>query len=98
MYYPIIDKLKAFVESTKTIQTPLWNAYHFFTLYANAGNVTAKLIETTDNALDKYILAELNVLVATVKSALDEYKPDIAIKEFVRFSCIFLEAERCHLC
>ena len=82
---PVDKEGKVFVESTKTIQTPLWNAYHFFTLYANAGNVTAKLIETTDNALDKYILAELNVLVATVKSALDEYKPDIAIKEFVRF-------------
>jgi isoleucyl-tRNA synthetase len=82
---PVDKDGKVFVESTKTIQTPLWNAYHFFTLYANAGNVTAKLIETTDNALDKYILAELNVLVATVKSALDEYKPDIAIKEFVRF-------------
>ena len=82
---PVDKDGKVFVESTKTIQTPLWNAYHFFTLYANAGNVTAKLIETTDNALDKYILAELNVLVATVKSTLDEYKPDIAIKEFVRF-------------
>lgn len=82
---PVDKDGKVFVESTKTIQTPLWNAYHFFTLYANAGNVTAKLIETTDNALDKYILAELNVLVAIVKSALDEYKPDIAIKEFVRF-------------
>ena len=35
--------------------------------------------------MDKYILAELNVLIKTVGNALDEYKPDIAIKEFVRF-------------
>jgi isoleucyl-tRNA synthetase len=82
---PVDSDGKVFVESTKTIQTPLWMAYHFFTLYANAGNVTAKIIETTDNALDKYILAELNVLIGVVKSALDEYKPDVAIKEFVRF-------------
>ena len=82
---PVDKEGKVFVDSTKTIQTPLWNAYHFFTLYANAGNVTAKLIETTDNVLDKYILAELNVLINTVTSALDEYKPDFAIKEFIRF-------------
>ena len=76
---------KVFAESTKTILTPLWNAYHFFTLYANAGNVTARENTTSDNALDKYIIAELNELITVVGNALDEYKPDVAIKEFVRF-------------
>lgn len=76
---------KVFTESTKTILTPLWNAYHFFTLYANAGNITARDDANSGNALDKYILAELNELVRTVGAALDEYKPDAAIKEFVRF-------------
>lgn len=74
-----------FNESIKTILTPLWNAYHFFTLYANAGNITATEDTSSENALDKYILSELNVLIKTVGSSLDEYKPDIAIKEFVRF-------------
>ena len=82
---PVDKEGKVFVDSTKTIQTPLWNAYHFFTLYANAGNVVAHEIDVADNPLDKYILAELNVLVRVVKNALDEYKPDVAIKEFVRF-------------
>ena len=82
---PVDKEGKVFVESTKTIQTPLWNAYHFFTLYANAGNVTAHEIVNPTNALDKYILAELNVLIDVVKNALTEYKPDVAIKEFVRF-------------
>ena len=76
---------KVFAESTKTILTPLWNAYHFFTLYANAGNVTACENTTSDNALDKYIIAELNELITVVGNALDEYKPDVAVKEFVRF-------------
>ena len=76
---------KVFAESTKTILTPLWNAYHFFTLYANAGNVTARENTTSDNALDKYIIAELNELITVVGNALDEYKPDVAVKEFVRF-------------
>ena len=74
-----------FNDSIKTILTPLWNAYHFFTLYANAGNITVENEPSSDNLLDKYILAELNELVKTTTSALDEYKPDIAVKEFVRF-------------
>ena len=74
-----------FNEPIKTILTPLWNAYHIFTLYANAGNITATNDDSSENPLDKYILSELNVLVKTVGDALDEYKPDIAVKEFVRF-------------
>ena len=82
---PVDKEGRVFAESTKTILTPLWNAYHFFTLYANAGNITAHDASASDNALDKYIIAELNELVAVVGNALDEYKPDAAIKEFVRF-------------
>ena len=76
---------KVFTESTKTILTPLWNAYHFFTLYANAGNITAQETTNSENVLDKYILAELSELISVVSTALNEYKPDVAIKEFVRF-------------
>ena len=82
---PVDKEGRVFAESTKTILTPLWNAYHFFTLYANAGNITAHDAGASDNTLDKYIIAELNELVAVVGNALDEYKPDAAIKEFVRF-------------
>ena len=76
---------RVFNDTIKTILTPLWNAYHFFTLYANAANITVKKNPDSDNVLDKYILAELNELIKTTTSALEEYKPDIAIKEFVRF-------------
>lgn len=78
---------KVFNEPIKTILTPLWNAYHFFTLYANAGNITAKMttMAKTENVLDRYILSETGILVNVVEKSLSEYKPDIAVKEFVRF-------------
>lgn len=76
---------KVFSDATKTILTPLWNAYHFFTLYANAGGITANDNVANGNVLDKYIVAELNELIRVTGDALDEYKPDVAIKEFVRF-------------
>lgn len=81
---PVDKEGKVFSETAKTILTPLWNAYHFFTLYANAGGITAGP-GVSDNALDKYIVAELNELIQTTDRALAEYKPDSAIKEFVRF-------------
>lgn len=82
---PVDKEGKVFAEPIKTILTPLWNAYHFFTLYANAGGVTANADINSQNPLDKYILAELNELIGVVGGALDEYKPDAAIKEFIRF-------------
>ena len=82
---PVDNKGNVFSETIKTILTPLWNAYHFFTLYANAGNITAIDDTSSQNALDRYILSELNLLIKIVGTALDAYKPDVAIKEFVRF-------------
>lgn len=76
---------KVFNETTKTILTPLWNAYHFFTLYANAGNIIAGGTPASENALDKYILAELDELTSVVGHALDAYAPDGAVAAFVRF-------------
>ncbi len=82
---PVDKDGKVFLDTIKTILTPLWNAYHFFTMYANAGNVTAREIQSPENPLDKYILAELNVLIDVVADSLNTYKPDVAVKEFVRF-------------
>ena len=74
-----------FNDAIKTILTPLWNAYHFFTLYANAGNITVEKEPDCENLLDKYIVAELNELIKITTVSLNEYKPDVAVKEFVRF-------------
>lgn len=82
----LVDKAgKVFNEPIKNIMTPLWNAYHFFTLYANAGKITADASSVGDNVLDKYILSELDELIGAVSGALDEYKPDAAVKEFTKF-------------
>ena len=40
---------------------------------------------SSTNPLDKYIVAELNEVIRITTNALDEYKPDVAVKEFVRF-------------
>jgi isoleucyl-tRNA synthetase len=55
---------------------PLWNSYYFFALYANAESYTARSRTSSDNVLDRYILAKTRALVSTVEAELDEY--DIA--------------------
>jgi isoleucyl-tRNA synthetase len=50
---------------------PLWNAYSFFTLYANIDGVKAKMITTADAELDRYILGKTAELVKGVETAMD---------------------------
>ncbi|MDR2268947.1 MAG: isoleucine--tRNA ligase [Rickettsiales bacterium] len=82
-----IDKKgNVFNESIKTILTPLWNAYHFFTLYANAGKIKVsdgKKSELT--ALDSYILAEFDELARIANDALDSYAPERAVAAITKF-------------
>jgi isoleucyl-tRNA synthetase len=53
---------------------PLWNAWYFFTLYANADGVTAGTARfSATGVLDRYVLAKLQQAVATVTDALDSY-------------------------
>ena len=52
---------------------PLWSAYNFFTLYANADGVQAKRITRSENMLDRYILAKAKQAVLKVQTSLDAY-------------------------
>ncbi|MFI5695667.1 isoleucine--tRNA ligase [Kribbella sp. NPDC051586] len=55
---------------------PLWNAWSFFTLYANAADTEGTWSTTSPHVLDRYLLASLRTLVADVQTHLDRY--DIA--------------------
>ena len=52
---------------------PLWSAFNFFTLYANADGVKAKAITSSENMLDRYILAKAKAAVNQVKKSMDAY-------------------------
>jgi len=53
---------------------PLWNAWYFFTLYANADSVSADTARTeAAGVLDRYVLAKLGQAVVTVTEAMDAY-------------------------
>lgn len=69
----------------RTLLIPIWNAYYFFTLYANIDGIKANKIETSENILDKYILSKQNNLIKNVEESLDNYNIPLACKEIHDF-------------
>jgi len=56
----------------KTLLT-YWNTISFFTLYANAANFKVGSLPTDLTLMDKWILSELNQLIAGVDTALENF-------------------------
>lgn len=69
-------------EATRQVMLPTWNAYHFFTLYANTATAQgqrpegyrAQLRYSSQDPLDQYILAATGTLLRDVKTAMDSYE------------------------
>ena len=69
----IVDE-KGIREAVRSALLPLWNAWYFFSLYANADGRRAHLGRVdSESVLDRYIMASLSSLVTSVTSALDDY-------------------------
>ncbi|RMG40112.1 MAG: isoleucine--tRNA ligase [Candidatus Dadabacteria bacterium] len=69
-----IDKEgKLIAEVVRTVINPIWNAYYFFTLYANADGIKADFDTSSKQLLDRYILAKLHEFVKDTEQSLDAY-------------------------
>lgn len=64
---------QAIDDVVRQVITPIWNAYSFFTLYANVDGVTAERRSDATAPLDRYILAKTRELVDSVTVAMDAY-------------------------
>jgi isoleucyl-tRNA synthetase len=58
-------------EVVRQVLMPIWNAYSFFTLYANADGRRAEVRTDSDHVLDRYVLAKAHDLVADVTARMD---------------------------
>ncbi|MFN8019815.1 MAG: isoleucine--tRNA ligase [Acidimicrobiales bacterium] len=57
----------------RLVLNPIWNAFHFFTLYANADGHRASFRTDATGELDRYLLAKTRELVDEVTAAMDAY-------------------------
>jgi isoleucyl-tRNA synthetase len=74
----VFDTLRLFIK-------PIWNSYHFFTLYANADKITASLDFSSTNVLDCYILSKLKIIVSGIEAALDNFDTMAAFNSIAAF-------------
>jgi isoleucyl-tRNA synthetase len=57
----------------RQVLLPVWNAFSFFTLYANADGHRAQLRADSGQLLDRYLLAKTRTLVESVTERMDAY-------------------------
>ncbi len=82
----LIDKDgKMVYETLRLFIKPIWNAYHFFTMYANADGIKAKINLESTNSLDRYILAKLKLSVEKIGLSLDNFDTQIAYSSIADF-------------
>jgi isoleucyl-tRNA synthetase len=72
-------------EVVRLVLNPIWNAVHFFTLYANADGYRARFRTDSAELLDRYVLAKCRQLVDGVTDRLDAYDVTGACAAVVQF-------------
>jgi isoleucyl-tRNA synthetase len=60
-------------EAVRLVLNPIWNAWYFFTLYANAEGYRARWRTDSPHVLDRYVLAKTRELVVAVTGAMESY-------------------------
>lgn len=76
---------KEISKAARVALIPLWNAFYFFTLYANAEGYKAKEVSSSSEAIDNYILSKLKRLSQIVKQGMDTYDVAMATNETAAF-------------
>ena len=76
---------KEIAKAARKALIPLWNAFYFFCLYANAEGVQGHLTTSSPDILDQYILSKLKALVQTMTGAMDAYDMMTACQESADF-------------
>ncbi|MFC1939640.1 isoleucine--tRNA ligase [Chloroflexota bacterium] len=78
---------KAVAEVTRRFLLTLWNVYSFFVTYANIDEFSPDIegVRPQPSELDRWIISELNQLIADVDSALDGYNPTEAARKIESF-------------
>ena len=62
-----------FKDVVRLVLNPIWNAYSFFTLYANTDGLRASIRTDQQGQLDRYALAKTRALVEEVENAMEAY-------------------------
>ncbi|WP_029076818.1 isoleucine--tRNA ligase [Kaistia adipata] len=63
---------RAIAETVRQVMLPIWNAYSFFTLYANIDGIKGRMVTTAEAELDRYILAKTADLIRGIEASMEK--------------------------
>ena len=63
---------RTIAETVRQVMLPIWNAYSFFTLYANIDGIKGRMVTTAEAELDRYILAKTADLIRGIDAAMEK--------------------------
>ncbi len=82
----LLDKEGDMIRDTlRLVMKPIWNAYHFFAMYANADHIQAQYDLTSTNLIDRYIIAKCHQAIEGMRLHFDNYNTILACKRLVDF-------------
>ncbi|WP_436408537.1 isoleucine--tRNA ligase [Agromyces chitinivorans] len=73
-------------EGVRQFMLPLWSTWYFFSLYANATGYEARRSTSSEDVLDRYLLAKLHDLVAGVTDDLERFDATMAAAKLRDFA------------
>ncbi len=69
----VVVQRRSFDEAVRHVLMPIWNAWYFLGLYANAARTRGQVIDAPVNLLDRYAVAKVTRLADDVGVRLDAY-------------------------
>ncbi|WP_353276776.1 isoleucine--tRNA ligase [Wolbachia endosymbiont (group B) of Villa cingulata] len=69
----------------KNVIKPIWNSYHFFTMYANADGIKAEICRDYQNTIDCYMISKCFEVVEGMQASMNNYNSQEACKILTDF-------------
>ncbi|MFL3876994.1 isoleucine--tRNA ligase [Wolbachia endosymbiont of Trichogramma kaykai] len=69
----------------KNVVKPIWNSYHFFTMYANADGIKAEICRDYQNTIDCYMISKCFEAVEGMRASMNNYNSQEACKILTDF-------------
>ncbi|WP_338406165.1 isoleucine--tRNA ligase [Wolbachia endosymbiont (group A) of Longitarsus flavicornis] len=69
----------------KNVIKPIWNSYHFFTMYANADGIKAEVCKDYQSTIDRYTISKCFEAVESIQASMNSYNSQEACKILMNF-------------
>ncbi|MGL9731273.1 MAG: class I tRNA ligase family protein [Wolbachia sp.] len=69
----------------RNVIKPIWNSYHFFTMYANADGIKAEVYKDYQSTIDRYMISKCFEAVEGIQASMNNYNSQEACKILIDF-------------